>query len=501
MASDLSNFTIIKMTVAARKDYLPAVTSAVHAIAEQLGFEPNEVCQLEIVVEEACLNVIEHAFDPGETGFFDVHVERKPGKVVIGIEDKGLPFDFTRIENSTNSGIGMLLIKFFANEVKFMNLGRQGKRLELTKSLKYKDIDAYISAAEKESGANLSGELSEASPDEPLTFSMMTSAQAVSLARCVYRSYGYSYPNDTIYFPERRKELMDSGVLESCIVLNSADEIIAHLAMVKDTPDSKVGESGQAVVDPRYRGRSLFKEMKIFLSEHAKHEGMYGLYSEAVSIHPFTQKGNISLGAHETGFLVAFAPESMSFKKIKTQQKQRQTTVLFYHRINNEPSRDVYLPYHHATMMRKIYCSLGLNRNFPGPDSERVSVDGNSVIDVKVVPDLALAFMQVQSYGDDFAGLIDFRLKEMLKQKMDCIYVDLPLSSPATPYFCAVVEQFGFFFAGIIPELFNGDILRLQYLNNLEVDVREICTASEFGRELLNYVLQDGKIQSSVAAG
>lgn len=510
MANAPSNFPIMKMRVVARKEYLPAVTSAVHAIAEQLGFESNEVCQLEIVVEEACLNVIEHAFDADETGFFEVHLERRPGKVVIGIEDKGLPFDFTKVESDTNSGIGMLLIKSFADEVKFLNLGRQGKRLELTKSLKYKDIDSYLSTEEKESAGALleassmasSGALTaaspevspQASPDEPLTFKMMTSEQAVSLARCVYRSYGYSYPNDTIYFPERRKELLDSGILESCIVLNSSDEIIAHLAMVKDAPDSKVGESGQAVVDPRYRGRSLFKEMKIFLSNHAKLEGMYGLYSEAVSIHPFTQKGNISLGAHETGFLIAFAPESMSFKKIKVKQKQRQTTVLFYHRINDEPQRDVYLPYHHATMMRKIYRSLGLNRNFPSSVGDHVSVAGNSVIDVKVVPDLALAFMQVQSYGNDFEGLIDFRLKEMLKQKMDCIYIDLPLSSPATPVYCAVAEQFGFFFAGIIPELFHGDILRLQYLNNIEVDVKEICTASDFGRELLNYVLRDGKI-------
>lgn len=488
MNRDENSYPIVQLTITAKKEFIPIITSAIRSIAIHFGFEEKEVLQLELVVEEASLNVIEHAFEEGEIGVFNVVVERKPGQLVIGIEDMGLPFDFAKVGETTNTGIGMLLIKSFADEVRFINLGRKGKRLELIKSFRYKDVEEYISTEEREVSKNLP----QAPSDEPLKFLMMTPDQSINLARCVYRSYGYSYPNDTIYFPERRKELLDSGIIEACIVLNSSNEIVGHLAMVKDAKDAKVGESGQAVVDPRYRGRSLFKEMKIFLSEHAKNRGMYGLYSEAVSIHPYTQKGNISLGAHETGFLLAFAPESMSFKQIKDKQKQRQTTVLFYHRINAEPHREVYLPYHHATIMKKIYEKQSLNRTYAILNKENIRCAGKAVIDLKVLPDLALAFLEVQNYGDDFEGLIEFRLKEMLKRKMDCIYVDLPLSMKETPYYCAIAEQFGFFFAGVIPELYDGDVLRLQYLNNLDVDPKEICTASDFGKELLNYVLKSG---------
>ena len=48
----------------------------------------------------------------------------------------------------------------------------------------------------------------------------------------------------------------------------------------------------------------------------------------------------------------------------------------------------------------------------------------------------------------------------------------------------------GFFFAGVIPEMPQGDVLRLQYLNNVNIDLDEIVTASEFGEELANYVRQ-----------
>lgn len=488
MDNRINEFEIARLTIQAKKEYLPSITGAVHSLTSLLGFDKKEAFQLELVVEEACLNVIEHAFDPDEKGQYDVVIERRPGKLVVGIEDKGLPFDFAKIESAGETGLGMLLIKSFADEVRYVNLGRQGKRLELVKVLPYKDVEEYISADEKEKSKTLP----QAPADSKLYYQMMTTEHCVDLARCVYRSYGYSYPNDTIYFPERRKELLESGLIESCIVLNEEKEIVGHLAMIKNSRDAMVAESGQAVVDPRYRGRNLFKEMKIFLSDYARKKGMYGLYSEAVSIHPFTQKGNISLGAHETGVLLAYAPASMNFKKIKDEvQKQRQTTVLFYHKINEDTARMVYLPFHHKTVLRKIYEANKLNRTLVEDQKPVLNNDMKAAVDVAVFPDFQFAFLQVAQYGSDFPELIEFRLNELLKKKMDCIYIDLPLSDINTPHYCAAVEQLGFSFAGIIPELFNGDVLRLQYLNNQDVDPNVICTASDFGKEILDYVLDE----------
>jgi hypothetical protein len=54
---------------------------------------------------------------------------------------------------------------------------------------------------------------------------------------------------------------------------------------------------------------------------------------------------------------------------------------------------------------------------------------------------------------------------------------------------CAPIEALGFFFAGIIPELAEDDVLRLQYLNDVEADVDSAKLASEFGLELFAYVV------------
>jgi len=184
---------------------------------------------------------------------------------------------------------------------------------------------------------------------------LMTAADAVSMARCMYRSYGYSYGNDFVYYPEKIVELIKSKLLHSCVVFNPEAELIGHLAMILDTPDAKVDETGMAVVDPRYRGHGIFNKTKLFLINYAKKHNISGIYSEAIAVHPYTQKGNISIGAHETGFLIGFTPSTMFFKKIESRQRtKRQTTVLFYLKLNDK-ERTVYTPFHHKAMIKKIY--------------------------------------------------------------------------------------------------------------------------------------------------
>jgi hypothetical protein len=65
---------------------------------------------------------------------------------------------------------------------------------------------------------------------------------------------------------------------------------------------------------------------------------------------------------------------------------------------------------------------------------------------------------------------------------------------PATAQAGTGLRDLGFFFGGIIPEAHGGDIggdvLRLQYLNNIEINPGDIHTASDFGGELLGLIFR-----------
>jgi hypothetical protein len=75
---------------------------------------------------------------------------------------------------------------------------------------------------------------------------------------------------------------------------------------------------------------------------------------------------------------------------------------------------------------------------------------------------------------------------------MESIYLDLPLSNPAIQRYCASMEMLGFFFGGILPELHDGDVLRLQYYNNAQLEMENVKIAFDFSKELFQYVLHAG---------
>jgi len=52
------------------------------------------------------------------------------------------------------------------------------------------------------------------------------------------------------------------------------------------------------------------------------------------------------------------------------------------------------------------------------------------------------------------------------------------------------MEMLGFFFGGVLPELYNGDLLRLQYVNNAEIELENVQLVFDFSKELFQYVLK-----------
>ncbi len=481
-----SNDRIIRLTLPAKLDFLPGAQALVREYTHKLGLDEKDALRLELVVEEACVNVIEHAFE-GETGSYDILIERRPGQIVVGVEDRGLPFDFKKYEENQESGLEMVLMKAFADEVRFLNLGRSGKRVELIKSLPEKDLESQVREAAQASQAEKAAALPFNEAD--ITLRLMRPEESQSLARCAYRCYGYTYSTDNFYYPERVRELVAGGLMVSVVAVTGTDEIIGHLSVTKETPASLVGESGQAIVDPRCRGNGIHKNMGVLLSNHCRAAGMYGTYGEAVTVHTYSQRSALSRGYIDTGLLLGFTPATMYFKSIQGEENhKRRPAVLFYLRLNESPARDVYLPAHHAGVLRRIYENIKLPRNIvTGSTGE---LPAQSRVNVKVQTEASRAFLRVLEYGRDLDDLIKFRLKELCNKRVDCIYLDLPLSHPAVQQYCASMELMGFFFGGVMPELYDGDVLRLQYVNNAELELDNVQLATPFSQEMLQYVLK-----------
>jgi anti-sigma regulatory factor (Ser/Thr protein kinase)/GNAT superfamily N-acetyltransferase len=476
---------LARLTARTSRKFVPSYTCLVRELAGSLGFADEDASKLELVTEEACLNVIDHAFEGDENSFFSISLERRPGQLVIAIEDQGLPYDWGKAERGEGIGLGLTIMKAFLDQIRYLNLGREGKRVELIRNLpaEYPGADLLATTPCPETE-----EISAAGV--PLTIRLLQPDEGVDLARCFYHCYGYSYL-DFVYHPEKIRELIEQGLQTSIVAVTPDGEIVGHFGISRETSNASIAETGQAVVNPRFRGRGLFEAMKEKAADYARSAGLYGFYSESVTIHPYTQKGNLKLGASETGILLSYAPQRLSFKNVAASVHNRQTTVLFYLRLNDEPERRAYPPASHREMVEKIYRRGAFRRvvevsPLPGTVAESL----RSIVEVRVVPDLGIAFLRVNDFGRDLRDLVRTHLRELCGSRIDCIYLDLPLSDPMTAMACPDMEGLGFSFSGIIPEICKGDVLRLQYLNNIAVDAGEAVLASDFGRELFDYVLR-----------
>ncbi len=477
----MQDVIVARVTVLAEERYLPAVIGFARETVRVLGLGDEAADHLDEALKVVCRNVIDNAFGPDDDGRYDVLVLRRPGQVVVAVEDLGLPGDYERFESGDDSALAEMLRHSFADEIKFVNLGRGGNRVELVKDLTHADVTEHLPGDEHRENAD-----APAAPQEiPIEVRMMRPEESVELSRGVYRSYGYSYDWDDIYYPERVQELQESGLMRSCVAVG-AGEIVGHLALTLEQPDSPVAEAGQAVVDPRYRGHHLFPKMKIFLADRAREDGIYGLYSEATAVHPYSQKGNLHLGARETGYLLGYIPASVSYKEIGDERAGRRGSVaLMYLRTNEEPEREVYPPIPYENAVRRVVEHNGLRRRLAQAEPPELL---SSRISVNVRRDYNVAFLRVAEPGSDLTQLVRARLRELCLHRVDCVYVDLPLSHPVTQN--ARLDGLGFFFGCVVPEGADGggDVLRLQYLNNVEVEPGGVSTASTFGEELLNMI-------------
>lgn len=477
---------LLNVTFPADISYLQLLQNATTTVAKWFGFSPSGLINFELIVEEALVGVINNSFDPGEYGEITFRINYHPGALTLAFEDKGLPTSMEMLENDEVSSLGILIIKHLADEFRFINLGKEGKRLEIVKNIPEESISTILETEPPK-------ETISAHPDEELHFRLLTPEDAVDLARLTYRAYGYTYTG-LAYLPEKLKEQLEFGYMKAVVVHNSSGLMIANLGLFFDKPGAKVADSGMAIVDPQYRGHNLFKRMKAFAIDHGRETGMYGLYSESVTIHPFTQKGNISLGAKETGCLIAFIGEHINFKKINEDGlAQRQAVMLYYLKIQQEPARKVYVPEVYKDFISDTYETLDLKREVVSRKHGRIVAE---LADVPVVttsfkPDFNIANIVIEKYGTDVLSGVKASVKELSMKKVDSIYIELPLCDPYTMYIVDDLRRLGFFMGGVIPEFRNGDVLKLQYLNNIYIDPAKIVVASERGNKVLSYILSD----------
>ncbi len=480
---------IAHLKILPEERYLSAIVDMVSDIAEANGISKKDAKNLDKVLVEIFKNIVKYGFQEDTCKPIEISIFKRLHTFVISLEDKGLPFDYENLELGEDARFKSYLSKGYADQVHFYTLGNKGNRTEIVKNLPARDIRNEMDISEHHEHLKLE----PVDPDAEIKIEIFKHNRVHELVRLVYKCYGYTYANEFMYYPEQIEARLHGDVMSSCGAYSSDDELIGHLALVFDKPGAKVGESGEAVVDPRYRGHGIFPKMKTFMTEHAASRGVVGVYGEAVTVHPYSQKGSLELGSTETGFLLGYSPGTVSFQNISEDEKpRRQSIALMFTPILKSKSVKVYVPEVYQEIIETIYSRIGFEREYISENiNSKYSKKGNGQMTVSIRSDHNQGIITVEEFGKRTLEEMNFHLKQLCLQRVDCIYADLPLNKKGAGYIASKLRELGFFYGYLIPEYSDSDVLRLQYLNNVEISREDIKTASDFGEHLLDLIIND----------
>src|SRR6266545_3780988 len=140
-------------------------------VAALADLAQDEIETLVRATDEACANVIRHAFEPGESGTFSLNGTLTPTALTRGAV-------WQRIRHAVD-------------EAHWINQGSEGMELRLTKLRPQSDVTDHLPEAEL---APFHPEAAPA-PDQTYTIRRLRPEEAIQVSQCVYRAYGYSYGN------------------------------------------------------------------------------------------------------------------------------------------------------------------------------------------------------------------------------------------------------------------------------------------------------------------
>ncbi len=121
---------------------LAAISDFVIDQAKQAGFSPTEVYAIQTAVDEACSNIIDHAYGGENLGEIKIYVNEIDEGLQIMIKDTGEPFDpddisepdiTAPIEFRKERGLGIFCMRKLMDKVEFNFSESSGNKLILEK--------------------------------------------------------------------------------------------------------------------------------------------------------------------------------------------------------------------------------------------------------------------------------------------------------------------------------------------------------------------------------
>ncbi|RMD97750.1 MAG: ATP-binding protein [Calditrichaeota bacterium] len=135
---------LFQLKIPSQTDNLEIIREFVAKIASRMGFNEDDISKIELAVDEACTNVIKHAYRKNQKKAIDISLFLQPQKLTIVVADQGKGFDPRKLKTPEMSeylakmqvgGLGVYLMRTLMDEVEFKSRPGKGNEVRMVKYL------------------------------------------------------------------------------------------------------------------------------------------------------------------------------------------------------------------------------------------------------------------------------------------------------------------------------------------------------------------------------
>jgi len=130
-----------KLKISSVTENLEIIREFINNIAHKAGFSEESVDQIELAVDEACTNIIEHGYKGMNPGSIILSFRIEPGRILVQITDFGHVFEpeaapkpdvEAALEDRELGGLGLFLIYQTMDNIDYQS-SEEGNTLTFTK--------------------------------------------------------------------------------------------------------------------------------------------------------------------------------------------------------------------------------------------------------------------------------------------------------------------------------------------------------------------------------
>jgi serine/threonine-protein kinase RsbW len=134
----------LNLKIQSKTEKLILVREFISEAARKFGFDNESVNKITLAVDEACTNIIKHAYEFSPSQEIDLKVKMNDGEFVVVITDKGKSFDPQQIKvpnmreylsHYQKGGLGMHLMRSLVDKVEYKIYPAKKNEVRLVKYL------------------------------------------------------------------------------------------------------------------------------------------------------------------------------------------------------------------------------------------------------------------------------------------------------------------------------------------------------------------------------